>query len=274
VFVSLNCKDNTLPLARNVDIALHILYHVFFMPFRPILSLFLALTLLSGCRNDGSRDIRDYYFPLKKLQDGLVYEYSADDSLTPAYWYFRSVLDNNQPYLTGAYYEQELEPIQITREAVVKNGILQKDLRLFTQSPSGKSSQIIANIEYANVFPFTVRDSLGVFLHKVQWTDDEGQNITITKNRRFAGDSTLTFQGKLYPVIFFTVLESVELEHPTQGYFEQILRGREAFAEGLGLVMFEKGPENEPPIRYTLVDRYPMIQLEQKALQRKSHPPN
>jgi hypothetical protein len=243
------------------------------MPFRPFFFLLFALTLLPGCRFDGSRDIRNYYFPLKKLQDGLVYEYRADDSLTPAYWYFRSFfIDKHQPYLTGTYYEQTLEPIQMTREVLVTNGILQKDLRLFTPNDLGASNQTITTIEYGHVFPFTVRDSLGVFLYKVHWIDAEEQKITVTKNRRFIGDSTFVYQGKHYPTIIFSILESVELEHPTQGYFEQILVGKEAFAEGLGLVMFEKGPKNTKPIRYTLMDRYPMTLIEQEAAKRKSHP--
>jgi hypothetical protein len=235
------------------------------MTIRLAFGLFITLFALSACRNDAARDIRNYYFPLKQLTDGLVYEYRAADSLTPAYWYYRAILGKEGNFLTGTYYEQELEPLQMTREEMVSNGMLLRDLRLFAPDDAGISRTTPVLIEHGNVFPFSVTDSLGVFLYKVSWTDEEGQQITLTRNRRFLGDTSFHFQGRNWPGVVFSLIESIELDHPQQGYFEQQLQGREGYAKGLGLFFYGKAPNGNPPIIFSLRDRYQMSELEKKA---------
>lgn len=198
----------------------------------------------------------------------MVYEYRANDTLTPAYWYYRSFLDQKEKYLTGTYYEQELEPLQMAKEMLVSNGMLLDELRIYTPNSTGISAQTTVNVHHPNVFPFEVRDSLGVFLYKVSWKDEEGQLITLTRNRRFVGDTSFVFKSKTYPCALFEVLESVELDHPTQGYFEQQLEGREGYAKGLGLVFYGKAPRGMSAVFYSLNDRYPMELLESKARRR------
>lgn len=227
--------------------------------------LFLLLFALSACRNGASRDIRNYYFPLKQLTEGLVYEYRAVDSLTPAYWYYRSILGKEGAFLTGTYYEQELEPLQMAREEMVVNGMLLRDLRLYSADVAGLSRTTAVQIEHGNVFPFQVTDSLGVFLYKVSWTDEEGQQITLTRNRRFVGDTSFHFEGRTWPGVVFSLMESIELDHPRQGYFEQQLQGSEGYAKGLGLFFYGKAPQGQTPITFSLRDRYPMSELEKKA---------
>lgn len=238
------------------------------MTKRLVFLLFTFLMAASSCRNDGIRDIRTYYFPLKKLAEGIVYEYRAGDTLTPAYWYYRSFLDQQDKYLTATYYEQALEPLQMARELLVSNGMLLDELRLYQPDTVGPSRQTSVGIDYPNVFPFEVRDSMGVFLYRISWKDEEGQQITLTRNRRYRGDTTFVFQGKSYPCVRFSLLESIELDHPTQGYFEQLLEGHETYAQGLGLVSYGKSPRGIPPVTYRLVDRYPMEVLESKARRR------
>jgi hypothetical protein len=238
------------------------------MTKRLIFLIFASLAALYSCRNDGTREIRSFYFPLNKLTEGMVYEYRASDALTPAYWYYRSFVETEKKYLTGTYYEQELEPLQMTRELMVSNGILLDELRIFKPEDATPPSQTVVEVAHGNVFPFKVRDSLGVFLYKISWKDEEGQQITLTRNRRFMGDTSFVFNGITYPCVLFKLLESVELDHPTQGYFEQALVGREGYAKGLGLVFYEKAPKGRQPQTYRLFDRYPMSELESKARRR------
>ncbi len=234
------------------------------------LIVFISSALLSACHSDAPRDIRDYYLPLRQLVHGMVYEYRAADTLTPAYWYYRSIFKPGERYLTATYYEQELEPLQSARERMVSNGMLLEELRLYSSDTSGISRQILVNVDYANVFPFEVHDSLGVFLYKVHWTDEEGQTITLTRNRRFAGDTIFVFRGKTRPAVVFRTVEALELDHPQRGFFEQILHGREVYAKGLGLVAYGKAPTGQSPVWYQLADRYPMEVLEEKARAKES----
>ena len=57
-----------------------------------ILTVAVLLSLLSSC-DDDQQDLRDYYFPLRELTDGLVYEYRDlnYDSLSADFWYYRTV---------------------------------------------------------------------------------------------------------------------------------------------------------------------------------------
>lgn len=254
-----------LPCDGNDNGVHHILYQNQNMTKRLAFGVWLAVMGLLACRNDAPRDIRNYYFPLKQLTQGLVYEYRAADTLTPAYWYYRSILGQEGNFLTATYYEQELEPLQTAREEMVTNGILLRDLRLHTPGNAGVSQTTPVKIEHGNVFPFYVTDSLGVFLYKVSWTDEEGQQITLTRNRRFSGDTSFHFEGRTWPGVVFSLMESIELDHPQQGYFEQQLQGKEGYAKGLGLFFYGKAPKGQPPVIFSLQQRYPMAELEKKA---------
>ena len=233
----------------------------------PFLELIILMGLagLTSCQGDGNKDIRDYYFPLKQLKEGLVYEYLPvyPDSLTPAYWYYRSFIREDGVFLTGTYYDSRLIPLQLLREELVSNGMLLQELFLYEPDSIGQQRRATAEVLAGNAFPFTVSDSSGVFLYKVSWvppTDPEA-TITLIKNRRYRGDSTILYEGKKYAAVLFDLRES--LEHEQDGVFEQTYRGREVYAKGLGLVYYEKHVTDEFRWAYRLAARYPMSQLEE-----------
>ncbi len=227
-------------------------------------SIFLLISILFSCNYD-TKNIRDYYFPLKELTDGLVYEYRSvnNDSLAPDYWYYRSIVTDTSVYLTGTYYDAaSLTQQQLTREEMVSNGVITKDLYLYETDSTGKQQQIIANIIADNVFPFEVRDSGGVFLYKVSWQLPSERNATTTliKNRRYAGDTTFVFQNKQYDAVVFEVKEL--LQHNQEGYFEQQFSSVQWYAKGLGLVYYRRDVTKDLILEYRLADRYPMKRLE------------
>ena len=233
----------------------------------PFLELIILMGLagLTSCQGDGNKDIRDYYFPLKQLKEGFVYEYLPvyPDSLTPAYWYYRSFIREDGVFLTGTYYDSRLIPLQLLREELVSNGMLLQELFLYEPDSIGQQRRATAEVLAGNAFPFTVSDSSGVFLYKVSWvppTDPEA-TITLIKNRRYRGDSTILYEGKKYAAVLFDLRES--LEHEQDGVFEQTYRGREVYAKGLGLVYYEKHVTDEFRWAYRLAARYPMSQLEE-----------
>lgn len=230
--------------------------------------IFLCAT---ACNPSGRKDIRDYYFPLKKLTEGQVYEYRpiGEDSLSPAYWYYRSFLQEEGIYLTGTYYEYDLNPLQLVREELVSNGMLLQDLFVFIADSTGRQQRIAAEVLAGNVFPFSVSDSSGIFLYKVRFDfpNEIGSTTTLIKNRRYLGDTTYTVNGQSYDAVRFEVRELVEDQSVTEGTVEPRFSGEEIYAEGIGLVYYRKnlGPQS---IAYELADRYPMEQLEQKAVER------
>jgi hypothetical protein len=233
------------------------------------ISLFTVALL--ACNPGGKKDIRDYYFPLKKLTEGQVYEYHAigQDSLSPAYWYYRSFLQDEGLYLTGTYYEYDLNPLQLVREELVSNGMILHDLFVYVPDSTGRQKRIAAEVLVGNVFPFSVSDSSGIFLYKVRFDfpNETASTTTLIKNRRYLGDTTYTLGGETYEAVRFEVRELVEDNSATEGSIEPRFDGEEIYAKGIGLVYYRKDLGAQS-IAYELADRYPMEKLEQKAAER------
>lgn len=241
------------------------------MKFLKLITPLLLLLMALACNPTNRKDIRDYYFPLKQLTNGLVYEYRplGQDSLSPAYWYYRSFIQDEGIYLTGTYYEYDLNPLQLVREELVSNGMLLQDLFLYFPDSSGRQQRLAAEVLAGNAFPFSVSDSSGIFLYKVrlEFPNEIDRTTTLIKNRRYLGDTTYTYQNETYKAVRFEVRELVEDNSATEGSIEPRFDGEEIYAKGLGLVYYRKnlGGQN---IVYTLSDRYPMEELEQKAAER------
>lgn len=227
------------------------------------LFILIVCCFLCSCHSD-KKNIRDYYFPLQELTDGLVYEYHPvnSDTLAPEYWYYRSVKTDSTTYLASTFYDPAtLTPTQVMREATVSNGMVVDGLYLIETDSTGKQHQIEAKIIAGDIFPFEVRDSGGIFLFKTTWKSPLQQAVyTLIKNRRYAGDTTFVFQNKRYDAVIFNVKELVEQRQ--EGVFEKQFSSVEWYAKGLGLVYYRKDITPTFVIEYRLADRYPMKQLE------------
>ncbi|MEO0877412.1 MAG: hypothetical protein AAFY48_22665, partial [Bacteroidota bacterium] len=213
---------------------------------------------------------RDYYFPLRELTDGLVYEFRDlnFDSLSADYWYYRTIPTDSAFYFTKAYYQSDFEQKQLYREVMVNNGILLKDLFLFENDSNGQQLQTQAEILSPNVFPFKVTGSEDYYIYQVrfQLSSQPHGSTSVLINRRFLGDTTYQFKGQTYDAIQFDILGSVDQRDSIRGDIEPQFSGREIYAEGLGLVYYERsyGPE-APSFQHQLVDRYPMQELTEQA---------
>lgn len=232
--------------------------------------LYATLLLVSGLQacqsSDGYRDIRNFYFPLKALESGLVYEYEPL-GISPngtAYWYYRSLIDGNQVNLTGTYYEQALIPQQLSNERLTDAGMVLQDLFLYETDTTDAERQLSTSVTVIedDIFPFRVKANGGVYLYHISWQppQDSGATIELIKNRRYLGDTTVTFQNRPYDAVIFELKELIAYDK--QGVLEQQYSGREIYAKGLGLFYYSKRISEELHLRYQLKDRYPMEQLE------------
>jgi hypothetical protein len=226
---------------------------------------------LSFCHSSSKKDIRNYYFPLKELKEGLVYEYQPveQDSLTPNYWFYRSYISKEGIYLTGTYYEYELLPFQVIREELVQNGMLTQEVFLYERPDStGRQERIAVDILENSAFPFEVSDSGGIFLYKISYepVSDPGASITLVKNRKYRGDTTFVYNEERYDAVVMDVKELIEYDK--EGVFEQTYTSTEIYAKGLGLVYYDKRISDELAWAYRLESRYPMEELEEKFKQR------
>jgi len=232
------------------------------------IGLLILSILLSGCGSDDKgTDIRAYYFPLETLDSGLVYEYQSarNDSLAPEYWYHLRVKQKDETLFLSNYYNYRLEVEQLSVEQVVASGSLLKEYKFYELDSTGLQKATDVQIIHPNVFPFVVKDSTVVYLFNIEWPDSQNPDwsTNLTRNRRYMGETTYTYQGKSIPAIKFLVNDLVETKQ--EGYQEVRISGYELYAKGIGLVYYEKliGTDG-PSFAYELADRYPMKQLEEQ----------
>jgi hypothetical protein len=240
---------------------------------RVLISISLFFCLLA-CGTGGKRNISEYYFPVKDLRGGKVYEYvvSQNDSVMPEYWYYRTFVRDSGLFLVGTYYDHRFQIGQIVREKITKSGALAKECHLYEADPDpkGEGGQIHTTtmIEAANKFPYNVTDSAGVFLFKLKFNppDDPQATIYVVRNRRFLGDGPdFEFDGKQYPCVRFGLREAIGNEK--EGIAEVEGLGEEWYAKGLGLVYYRKVYGSGGfKMEARLTDIFTMVELEQKAV--------
>ena len=233
---------------------------------------FLFLLAFLACDND-SRYIEPYYFPINELKDGLVYEYGHPqfDSVAPFYNYFRIIKKKDTTskrskpltYLVGMRYNHLFQPEQLSVEERISNGMLLTEGILYQTDSTGKQVSMPMEIEVGSAFPFKISKD-GVFVYNIKWSevDDPKKFTRLIRNRSFGGDTSYTFQGKIYDAIQLNLKEKVETFD--EGFVEHDFNGIEIYAEDIGLVYYRKNVTPELIIEYELKDTYPMSVLEEK----------
>ena len=236
------------------------------MDIRLYMSIFLWLMLNSCQSGDGYKDIRNFYFPLKSLDEGIVYEYRPvhNDSFPPEYWYYRSLFPGDSVFLSTTFYTPNLIPKQQMTQKMTSTGMTLRDMYLYEPDSNRNDvqHQVPVKVVSDDVFPFRVRSNGGFFVYHVQWIppQDPRASIRLIKNRQFIGDTTKVIDGVKVPVIRFLVNELLEYE--SDGVFEQTFSGEEWYAKGIGLVYYQKDISDAFQLAYELHNRYPMEKLE------------
>lgn len=237
--------------------------------FRATFFLTIFIFFVNAC-SDGKRDIRDYYFPVEDLKEGLVYAYAAQtgDTSERRYWYLRAFEQDSGLFMASTQYDRNFEIVQMLREKILNSGSRARNSFLYeTDTTTGVARPIPVVIGSPDLFPFRVTDSLGVFLFNLKYHPlfDTAATIYVIRNRRYLGDGPgFEFAGKKYPTIRFGLREAVGNEK--EGASEVAGTGEEWYAKGLGLVYYEKSFA-EGKIRYVfrLKETFPMTELERRA---------
>lgn len=242
---------------------------------RNILILFLAAATVFACNRSGKKDIRNYYFPVRQLEDGMVYAYASlrNDSLRDTtYWYYRSFPGDTAIFLTGTYYDALPAPQSFVREEMVRNGMLTSEVFLYTPDSLGKQQQIPVEILSGSAFPFEVVDSGGIFLYKIRFAfpSNPEDTITLIRNRRYLGDTTVVFQEESHKAVIFEVRELLESGNQSKGFVEPRYSGKEIYARGIGLVYSDKKISGDYLLVNQLLFRCSMEELE--AIFRRKFP--
>ncbi|MBB4079683.1 hypothetical protein GGR28_002308 [Lewinella aquimaris] len=204
--------------------------------------LFLLLPLLVACSKQ--RDVRNYYFPVRELTDGLVYEYANKGTLTddPSdFWYFLGIDRDTALYLSSTHYADGMAPDQVVRERITNEGVLLEQLLLYPPLINGQPKLVEVDILYARTFPFYPDDGAASG-YRIAFTPPENKDAVnyISLNRRFRGDTTLTIMGEVRNAILFDLEGEVSQRDPELGDISPTYTGYEIYAEGLGLVEYSR----------------------------------
>ncbi len=231
----------------------------------------VAILVISACQIDSKNYLPEYYYPMGKWDEGMVYEYHPvdNDQLPVEYWYFRKLEKAGKTILTGQYYDNTYTPRQIFNAEVTNEGVFVKDYFLYEYDSLGNVYQNAAEI-LANVnFPFQVKDTNQVFLNKLKWkmpTEEYPDgHLELTRNRKFKGDAAYSFKNKSYDCVEFQIDEL--MSDFNDGHLEKEYRGTELYAKKLGLIYYKKEIDENFVLEYELRDTFSMAKFEEKFKQ-------
>ncbi|MBT8219457.1 MAG: hypothetical protein KJP00_06520 [Bacteroidia bacterium] len=232
-------------------------YHLWQNIFFALLSIIITSSML-GCKGQFPKNIKDYYYPINDLSDGLVYQYTttnSDQQSVSNYWYFKSNIINDTIHFTGQYYDAKKTVGQFFRQSITDQGAIYKDYNFYVYNDSSDQASVIQlQIHYASAFPFQVKDTTSIYLYKLSFIAPADSSLnTITRNRRFVGEEEWEHNGKVYPAIRIKLLERIENDR--QGVLTIDFKGYEIYAKGIGLVYTFRSSENGTRIEDRLIDR-------------------
>jgi hypothetical protein len=237
------------------------------------LFVFFLLLLAGACSDPRGRDLRPYYFPLRELTEGRVYELEPLGATPPApvYWYYRSFVSDSALVLTANAYGTDFIPDQLIRERYTPEGMITEEVILYEPDSLGTQLAATATVEAGNAFPFFLaEDRRPVYLYRIRFRlpSQPAVEQVLVLNRQFAKDTLFDFRGESIEAIQFTLKGLVEVRDTVQGGIDPEFSGYELYARGLGLVESRRafGPGAE--LHYRLRDTLSMDRLE--ALARRS----
>ena len=202
--------------------------------------LFFLLPLLTACA--GENDIRDYYFPVRELTDGLVYEYTNTGTFAEepsSFWYYLGLDRDTALYLTATHYSDGMTPDQLVRERIYNDGVLMEQLTVYPPLLSGTPKQVEAEILYGRTFAFELHDGKPVGF-RVAYTPAENDDAInyVSLDRTYRGDTLLSVMGEEVDAIVFDLLGEVSQRDPLEGDISPSFTGYEIYAKGLGMVEY------------------------------------
>lgn len=246
---------------------------LFFFRILSIGALGILLTLgIYQCSffND-RRNIQDYYYPLEQLKEGQVYCYdmTVNGQSVSDYWYYTVLERDSGVFLSGTNYDRFFHINQMVTEKITSGGSVAKRYTVFElDSLSGKAISSPVRLTAPDLFPFSVKDSSGVFLFSMEYHPVSAPltKLYLIRNRRYTGDGPdFVLNGQKYPTIRMSIREAIGNEQ--EGASEIEGRGEELYARGKGLVYFEKryGKNGEVVRQYRLKEIISMSEFEQRA---------
>ena len=212
--------------------------------------LYLAIifmTLVLGCRSE-ERDLHDYYFPYKDLQDGKVYLYKdvGDGTFAKEFWFIQSEKSEEGYHLNISILNSKGEPIQTLREKVLPDEIKTVATMLVERDAYGDKYPVDVEIQQPYSFNLKIQDTSKALYCTLDWINPiDSLEYTLEKIRYFKGFSTMQIMDKKVETLNITVHTTFKSFDINDGETSSLWPGEERYAKGLGLVYFKRAVNPE-----------------------------
>jgi len=225
------------------------------------LILGILTMVMSSCQS--GPNLKDYYFPVNSLQEGLVYEYSAagDSEQPPHSWFYKSHTENGNQFLSGQYYNASGAVEQFTLEEITAARTLAREYRLISYDSTGRMKTADLKLIKNQIYPFGKPNTKTIERFKISWSDPIETQYTneLNRGRVFKQFTPCSYQGKEVDCAEFVMVENIEVEKKNDGVQTLETTTKELYAKGIGLVYYQKKIGDNTAYTYELTDRISMI---------------
>lgn len=240
----------------------------------PILFIFVLLGLTLACKRE-QRDIRDFYYPVRGLDEGMVYAFEplSGPSSEPIYWYLLATKNGEDYLLNTTVYGPDFTPAYLVTEKMTPAGALTTQTFYYATDSTGQSNRAEAEILAGNAFPFTVPvgEEQPAFVHRTRAPrlDVAGGELRLTYNRQYSHDTLIPVLGTELPAVVFAITGETDVREANGESFAPTFEGFEVYAKGIGLVESYRDFSGTV-FHQRLAERFPMTELQARA--RKAKP--
>ena len=219
---------------------------------RFLLPALMLLALLAACGGNDKAPLPDkneqqvlkqFYFPLPQLKDGLVYEFLDQNSNNvDHFWFYKTVEDQaGNWYLVSTRYNRDFQQDQIVRERIYAEGAHCESYRFIQTDSAGKSLTSDAAITGGVIYPFDVpKDSALVYRFQMEFfLPKDSMTYTVTRDRRFSRfEEGVEWDGKKHRCAVFQSLQHVGVRDTLRGGNWQLDSNsvEEVYAQNIGLI--------------------------------------
>lgn len=235
------------------------------LPAVPKWQMFLlwSLPLFWAC-GEGNTPYRDFYFPIRGLEQAEVYVYEPLDQpgLGRQIWLLQGMPSDSGWILHTRIYDQTHTLLQEIREQELANGVRAISYRRYLRDSSGQVLVHPMVILRANLFPYAIPDTSRVFTFQLRFSDpgDSAVVTTRTRYRRFKGMDRIQLADREYPSLVLGLQERIEIDD--EGMMTLDFSGEEVYAEGIGLAAWQQVPAPGDTLIYLLKERLPRTDYE------------
>ena len=205
------------------------------------ITVFIAFLLLN-CSEE-KLDLRDYYFPLKTLENGKVYLYKdvGSGAFAKEFWYLKSTKLKDGYELNVTILNRHARTTQYIVERSTEGEMKTVRTTLIERNAYKEEFPVEAKVVQPYVFNFALADTSKSLYSNLDWINPiDSLQYTLEKVRYFKGFSVDEIMGEEIKTLNMGINTSFKSFTPLDGETDSEWPGEEKYGKGLGLVYYKR----------------------------------